>query len=82
MSPVPPPDSTADITGEAASGNGPAGELTLADLEREFGLACWEDDGQYYTRHPLTAAGDYDAKGDDPADLREAILLNFPETRH
>jgi hypothetical protein len=58
------------------------GEPTLADLEREFGWTCWHDGDQYYARHRLTAVEDYDARGDDPADLREAMLLAFPEDAH
>jgi hypothetical protein len=63
-------------------GNTPPGELTLADLERELGWTCWQDGDECYARHPLTAVDDYDARGDDPADLREAILISFPETPH
>lgn len=64
------------------SDNPSASELTLADLENEFGWICWHDGGQYYARHPLTPADDHDARGDDPADLREAMLLAFPEDTH
>lgn len=53
----------------------PASEPTLADLEREFGWPCWHDGDQCYARHPQTPHGDHDARGEDPADLREAILL-------
>jgi hypothetical protein len=60
----------------------PTSGPTLADVEREFSLTCWQDGDQYYARHPRTAAGDHDARGDDPADLREAILINIPETPH
>jgi hypothetical protein len=57
-------------------------ERTLADVEREFGWSCWQDADQYYARHPQTPAGDHDARGDDPDDLREAILLALPRTIH
>lgn len=50
-------------------------ERTLADVEREFGWPCWQDGDLLYARHPHTPTGDYDAQGDDPDDLREAILL-------
>jgi hypothetical protein len=55
--------------------NGTHRDITLADLRKEFGWTCWQEGDEWYTRHPLTPASDYDARGDDPQDLREAILL-------
>lgn len=46
--------------------------LALADLQREFG---WPDGDEYSARRPDAATGHCDAEGEDPADLREAILL-------
>ncbi|MGH3158275.1 MAG: hypothetical protein ACRDNF_17120 [Streptosporangiaceae bacterium] len=50
--------------------------VTVADVQAEFASwVCWEGtDGLFYARRPQTPAGGYDAHGDDPADLREAIL--------
>jgi hypothetical protein len=56
---------------------GPDGKPTLTDLEQEFpGWVCWDDaDGQSYARRPETPDGDHDARGEDPLDLRDAIIL-------
>jgi hypothetical protein len=51
-------------------------------VEREFGWPCWRDDGQCFARHPQTPPGDHDARGEDPGDLREAILLALPISQH
>ena len=49
---------------------------SLDDVRREFpSWACWERNGLCYARRQHTPHHDYDAHGDDPADLREAILL-------
>ena len=52
-------------------------ERTLDDLRREFpSWTCWQRNGLCYAPRPHTPGhDDYDAHGDDPADLREAILL-------
>jgi hypothetical protein len=57
------------------SDNTSTSSLALAGLHREFGWPCWRDGDQYYARHPDTPAGHHDAQGEDPAGLREAILL-------
>jgi hypothetical protein len=51
-----------------------ATERTLADMQCEFGWPCWQDGSLLFARRPHTT-GDYDAQGDDPDDLREAIPL-------
>lgn len=53
--------------------------LTLDTLRRELpGWTFWHaPDGQDYARRPDTPDGGYDARGDDPADLLEAIQLNL-----
>jgi hypothetical protein len=53
-------------------------EVTLADVQREFaGWTCWEHAGRFYASAPgepwLTPA-DADADGDDPMELRDAII--------
>lgn len=50
-------------------------DMTLADVEREFGWKCWSDGDQCYARRPQTPPGEHDARGEDPADLHEAITL-------
>jgi hypothetical protein len=50
-------------------------DLTLADLEKKFGWICWQDGDQCYARRPQTPQDEHDARGDDPADLCEAIVL-------
>ena len=56
--------------------SGPDGEPTLTDLEKEFGWTCRTGtDGQCYARRPTTPGHDHDARGEDPLDLRDAILL-------
>jgi hypothetical protein len=61
-------------------------DMALAALEKEFGWPCWHDGDQYYACRPHTPHGEHDARGDDPADLREAITLALPQelapTRH
>jgi hypothetical protein len=50
------------------------GEPTLADVQREFpDWTCWRDtSGMLYARRS-SAASDYEAKGEDPTDLRDQI---------
>lgn len=52
---------------------------TLDTLRHELpSWTFWHDpDGQDYARRPGTPKGGYDARGDDPADLLEAIQLNL-----
>jgi hypothetical protein len=50
-------------------------KATLADLETESGWICWQDSDQCYARRPQTPPDEHDARGEDPADLREAIML-------
>ena len=61
----------------AHSDNVSTDDRTLADVQREFGWPCWHDGDLLYARHPHTPPGHYDAQGDDPDDLREAILLTL-----
>jgi hypothetical protein len=51
------------------------GGTTLASVEEEFGWTCWSDGDQCYARRPQIPPGDHDARGEDPADLREAIMM-------
>jgi hypothetical protein len=58
----------------ASTASAPAG-MTLAGVQTEFGWTCWCDGDQCYARRPQTPPGEHDARGEDPADLREAIVL-------
>jgi hypothetical protein len=56
--------------------NGPDGEPTLADVQREFpGWECWRGtSGLYYARcgtRPRNRG--FDVQGEDPLDLRDMI---------
>jgi hypothetical protein len=56
--------------------NGPAGEPTLADVQREYsGWQCWRAvSGLYYARPAGAEVGDpANVKGEDPLDLRDQI---------
>ena len=58
-----------------------SGEPALDDIRREFpGWVCWQRGGLCYARRPHTPEHGYDAHSDDPADLREAILLALSDS--
>jgi hypothetical protein len=59
----------------------PGAQPALGDLEEEFGWICWRADDQCYARRPDTPAHDHDARGEDPADLREAVILALQADR-
>lgn len=77
------PTRTATVCAAPATAPAPsASDPALAVLEREFGWPCWCEGAECFARHPQTPPGDYDARGDDPDDLREAILLALPDSPH